>query len=131
MQDFPRKGIGLDEFFDKVRSYLTWWRTVIGVWYNTSMVKILGNDIWRGGEKIGWIDGDHIRDRDGKKLGYFEDKYVYNLDGRKIAYIEEDHLVSVGSGNEAKVDLDKVAEEVQGGVLSELGKCAVYVLLGD
>ncbi len=25
------------------------------------MVKIVGNDIWRGGQKVGWIDGDHIR----------------------------------------------------------------------
>ena len=35
------------------------------------MVKIIGNDIWRGGEKIGWIEGDYVRDRDGKKLGLF------------------------------------------------------------
>ena len=95
------------------------------------MVKLIGNDVWRSGEKIGWIEGSHIRDRDGKKLGYFEDKYVRDLDGHKIAFIEQDHLVSQGSGSEARIHLDRVAEEVQGGVLSEIGKCAVYVLLGN
>ncbi len=94
------------------------------------MVKLIGNYIWRGGEKVGWIDGNHVRDYEGKRLGYFQDKYVYNMDGRKIAYIEEDYLISEGSGTEAKVRLDQVAENVQGGVLPEIGKCAVYILLG-
>jgi hypothetical protein len=101
------------------------------MWYNPIMVKIIGNDIWRGGEKVGWIEGDYVRDRDGKKLGYFQDKYVYDMDARKIAYIEEDSLISQGSGSEAKIHLDQVAENVEGGVLPEIGKCAVYVLLGD
>ncbi|MGB7957430.1 MAG: 4-fold beta flower protein [Minisyncoccia bacterium] len=95
------------------------------------MVKLIGNDVWRGSEKIGWIEGDYVRDRDGKKLGYFQDRFVYDMDAHKIAYIEGDYLVSEGSGSEARLNLEKVAEEVQGGVLSELGKCAVYVLLGD
>ena len=93
------------------------------------MLKIIGNDVWRSGEKVGWIEGDYIKDRDGKKLGYFQDKFVYDVNARKIAFIEEDYLVSQGSGSEAKINLDKVAEEVEGGVLSEIGKCAVYVLL--
>ena len=101
------------------------------LWYNPIMVKIIGNDIWRGGEKTGWIDGDYVRDRDGKKLGYFQANYVYNMDGHKIAFIQEDYLISEGSGSEAKIRLDQIAEEVQGGVLPEIGKCAVYVLLGD
>jgi hypothetical protein len=95
------------------------------------MIKILGNDLWRNGEKIGWIEGDHVRDRDGKKLGYFQDRFVYDMSGHKLAWIEEDYLVSQGSGSEAKIRLDQVAEEIEGGVLPELGKCAVYVLLGD
>ncbi len=95
------------------------------------MVKLIGNGIWRAGEKIGWIDGNYVRDRNDKRLGYFQDKYVYNADGRKIAYIDQDYLVSEGSGSEAKVHLEDIAENVQGGVIPEIGKCAVYVLLGD
>jgi hypothetical protein len=95
------------------------------------MVKLIGNDVWRGSEKIGWIEGDYVRDRDGKRLGYFQSNYVYDADAHKIAFIEGDYLISEGSGSEAKIGLDKIAEEIQGGVLSEIGKCAVYVLLGN
>lgn len=93
------------------------------------MVKIVGNDVWRGGEKIGYIDGTHIRTHDGKRIGYFSGNYVYNEEGNKAAYIEADHLVSYG-GN-SRIPLDKVSESIEGGVLPEIGKCAVYVLLGN
>jgi len=93
------------------------------------MVKIVGNDVWRNGEKIGFIDGIHVRTHDGKRVGYFEGNYVYNEDGDRTAYIEEDHLVSYGGG--ARIPLDKVNESIEGGVLPEIGKCAIYVLLGN
>jgi hypothetical protein len=93
------------------------------------MVKIVGNDIWRGAEKIGYVEGTHIRSHDGNRIGYFEGNYVYTEDGNKTAYIEEDHLVSYGGGS--KIPLDTVNEAVEGGVLPEIGKCAVYVLLGS
>jgi len=93
------------------------------------MIKIVGNELWRGGEKIGWIEGAHIHDHAGKKLGYFEANMVYGEDGRKLAYIEGDHLISYGTTT--KIPLETVSEGMEGGVLSELGKCAVYVLLGD
>ncbi len=93
------------------------------------MVKIVGNDVWRNGEKIGFIDGTHVRTHDGKRIGYFEGNYVYNEDGDRTAYIEEDHLVSYGGG--ARIPLDKVNESIEGGVLPEIGKCAIYVLLGN
>lgn len=96
------------------------------------MVKIIGNDIWRGGQKIGYIDGNsRVFAHDGKKLGYFQDKYVYNQEGVRTAYIEEDHLVSYGGSSNARIPLDKVNESIEGGVLPEIGKCAVYVLLGN
>ena len=94
------------------------------------MLKILGNDIWRGGEKIGFIESNHVRDHNNKKLGFFEGKFVYDEDGHKIAYIEGDHLFSSTGGN-ARVQLEEVNEKIVGGVLPEIGKCAIYVLLGD
>ncbi len=93
------------------------------------MVKLVGNAVWRGGEKIGWVEEQHVHAHDGRKLGYFEGNYVYGEDGHKLAYVEGDHLISYGSN--AKIPLEKVSEEVEGGVLPEIGKCAVYVLLGD
>jgi hypothetical protein len=93
------------------------------------MIKIVGNDIWRGGEKVGFIDGNYIRAHDSRKLGYFEDRFVYSEEGHKLAYVEGDHLFS--EGGSATVPLERVNEEIVGGVLPEIGKCAVYVLLGD
>jgi len=93
------------------------------------MIKIVGQELWRGGEKIGWVEERHIFAHDGRKVGYFENNFVYNMDGHKLAYIEGDHLISYGSNS--KVGLEHVNENIQGGVLDELGKCAVYVLLGD
>ncbi len=93
------------------------------------MVKIVGNDIWRGGEKIGWVEGNRIRAHDGTKLGYFEGNFVWGEDGRKLAYVEEDYLISYGSNQ--KIPLEKISEGIEGGILPEIGKCAIYVLLGS
>jgi hypothetical protein len=93
------------------------------------MVKIIGNDVWRSGEKIGFIDGTHIRTHDGHRIGFFEGNYVYNQEGNKTAEIENGYLVSYGGSS--KISLDKVNESIEGGVLPEIGKCAVYVLLGN
>ena len=90
------------------------------------MVKLIGNDILRSGEKIGWVEGNRIRAHDGKLLGYFEDRYVYSEDNRKLAYMEGNRLCS---GN-TNISLEKVNEAIEGGLLPEVGKCAIYVLLG-
>jgi len=96
------------------------------------MIKIDGNTLWRGGEKIGSIDGHRIWAHDGKKLGYFDDRYIYSEEGHKLAYVEGDYLISYGAGgNESRVRLETVSEEVEGGVAPGIEKCAVYVLLGS
>lgn len=93
------------------------------------MIKFVGNDVWRDGEKVGWIEGNHVYAKDGKKLGYFADNLIYDENADKVAYIEGDYLMSYGS--DIKTPLDKVSEAMEGGVLPELDKCAVYVLLGS
>ncbi|HTY39498.1 MAG TPA: hypothetical protein VMC43_00165 [Candidatus Paceibacterota bacterium] len=93
------------------------------------MIKIEGNYIYRGGEKVGYVDGHNIRAVDGKHLGYFDDKFIYDEDGHKLAYIEGDHLWPEDNGE--KVELVEINEKLVGGVLPEIAKCAVYVLLGD
>ena len=95
------------------------------------MVKLIGNDIWRSDKKIGWMEGNHVRDYTGKKLGYFEDKFVYNEDGHKVAYIQEDFLMPYGGSESAKIRLENVAEDVTGGTISELARAAIYILLGS
>jgi hypothetical protein len=92
-------------------------------------MKIFENKIWRNGQKIGWIDGDHIRtENDNRKLGYFENNFIYNMAGHKVAYIHENELRFENGG--AAVALEKINEEIEGAV-PLLEKCAVHVLLQD
>ena len=97
-------------------------------WYTVSMLKIIGNDIYRAEEKIGWIDGNHIYAHDGKKLGYFDSGHVYNADTDKVAYIEGDELLDAGGSR--KAHLEEVSEAIEG-IVPMATKCAIYVLLGS
>jgi hypothetical protein len=92
---------------------------------------MIGNDIWRFGKKIGWIEGDYVRDRDGNRLGYFQDHFIFNADGDKVAYIEDGYLISQDPREEFRMALNHVAKEVEGGILSDIARCAIYVLLVD
>lgn len=93
------------------------------------MIKIDGDHLWRGGQKIGWIEGHHVYAEDGKKLGYFDERYVYSEEGHRLAYIEGDYLFS--ENGDSKIPLEKISEQIVGGVIPEIGKCAVYMLLGN
>ncbi len=94
------------------------------------MIKIVGSELWRGGEKVGYVEGHHIRNRENALVGYFSEgeKAVYSAGDHKIAYIQGDKLYS--TVGHADVHLSSVHEAIEGGVLSEVGKCAIYVLLG-
>jgi hypothetical protein len=92
-------------------------------------MKIFDNKVWRDGQKIGWIDGNHIRtEADSRKLGYFENNFIYNMDGHKIAYIFENEL-RLENGGDA-VPLEKINEEIEG-TAPLLEKCAVHVLMEE
>lgn len=90
---------------------------------------MVGLEIWRGGQKIGRVEGSHIRSHDDTKLGYFEGNFIYNEAGHKLAYMEGDFLIS--EGGDSKIRLEKISGEVTGGVISEATRAAIYVLLGD
>lgn len=92
-------------------------------------MKIYDNKIWRNGQKIGWIDGNHVRtEPDGRKLGYFENNFIYNMEGRKVAYVFENELRF--ENGSASVPLEKINEEIEG-VAPLLEKCAVQVLMEE
>jgi hypothetical protein len=92
------------------------------------MIKIVDNKIWKDGEKVGWIDGHHVRAQDGTKLGYCQDNFVYNDAAHKLAYIHENELVM--QNGESSTPLEKINEEVEG-EYPILMKCTVWVLLQD
>jgi hypothetical protein len=93
------------------------------------MPKIVDNKIYHNGEKIGWIDGHHVRDKSDAKLGYFQGNDIWDESAtRKIAYIQE-NMLKFENGN-ASVSLEKINEEIQG-TYPLIVKCAVHVLLED
>lgn len=90
------------------------------------MPKVIDNKIWHDDQKIGWIDGEHIRDMANTKLGWFENGFVYReSDARKIAYIHENELCY--ENGRTPSSLEHINEEVQGNV-PMLAKCAIKVL---
>jgi hypothetical protein len=89
------------------------------------MPHVIDNKIWHDGQRIGWVDGEHIRDDENKKLGYFENGYVYNESGHKVAYIYENELCY--ENGRPPSELEHVNELIQGGI-SMLAKCAIKVL---
>ena len=91
------------------------------------MPHIIDNKIYHDDQKIGWIDGIHIRDMSNNKLGWFENGFVYSENGaRKVAYIHENELV-YENGRPSSA-LEHINEEIQGNI-PILAKCAVKVLL--
>ena len=79
-------------------------------------------------QKIGWIDGAHIRRNDGTKIGYYKDGFIYNEAAHKIAYIHENELVL--ENGSAPISLEHVNEHIVG-THPPIVKCAVLVLLEE
>ncbi|MBU4348228.1 hypothetical protein KJ671_01835 [Patescibacteria group bacterium] len=92
------------------------------------MIKIIGNDITRGGVKIGWVESSNIRDNSGRKLGYFSSNDIYRIDGKKMGYIERNTLY-LSSGK--TIGMDKIKKEVSGGNITNLARAAVKIIIGD
>lgn len=91
------------------------------------MIKIVDNDIFRGGQKIGWIEGNDIWGNSGK-LGYFLDNDIYNKAGKKIGYLEGNYLITIEG---KKIRLDENRRIITGGTISDLARAAIRLLLGE
>lgn len=91
------------------------------------MVEIIGNQIYRDGIKIGWFAGDGIFDEAGKKIGYFSAEAVFDAKGEIMARIEGDRVFS---GNRT-IDLEQIIRSVSGVGISDSGKVAIAMFLGD
>lgn len=90
------------------------------------MAHIIDGKIYHDERKIGWIDGQHVRnEEDGRKLGYWDNESVFGESGHKIGYIHEDNLISA-SGHVIG-SLEHINEEIHGGA-PILAKCAIKML---
>lgn len=93
------------------------------------MIKIIGNDIMRSGEKIGYIKGNDILNTVGNKLGYFSGDDIYNYNGRKIGYLEG-NSIKYENGNK-KINILENKSRISGGAISDVCRAAIRLLFGD
>jgi len=91
------------------------------------MIKIEGNDIMRGGEKVGWIQENDIYDNNGRKLAYFSSNDIYKANGIKLGHIEGDSIHKEGGG---QINLNENRKYVSGGSMSELERAAIRLIFG-
>lgn len=82
----------------------------------------------RDGEKVGWIDGAQIFDKEGRNVGYIEDENVFSRNGKRLGYVHDDYL---HMENGDKMELDQLKEYIQGGQVPTLVRAAACILLGD
>lgn len=91
------------------------------------MIEIKGNDIYRGGVKMGWVNGNHIYDNRGEIRGYFSADTVYDEQGRLMARIESPYVYA----GEKRIELEHIFQNIEGVGISDSGKVAVLTFLGD
>jgi hypothetical protein len=95
------------------------------------MIKIIGNDIKRDGEKIGWIEGNDVRDMSNRKLAFVKGDDIFRgSDGIKIAFIEGAYVIVSSSGKKISVTENNQAH-VTGGSASNEMRAAIRLFFGD
>jgi len=93
------------------------------------MLRMMGNKILKNGEQIGRVEGSRVYAKGDKKLGYFDRDDIFNMEGDKVAYVQGNYLY-LKRDNDIKVSLDDVRENIEGGTIETIAKCAIYILIG-
>jgi len=93
------------------------------------MIRVNGHELWRGGEKIGYVYDNFIKNHEGDKLGYFQGEFIYDINGHKEAYVQGDFLCFLNSSG--KLRLEDINKDIAGGDLNNMQQAAVRVLLGE
>lgn len=92
------------------------------------MIHISGNDIYRSGTKIGYIQGNDIWSYDGNKMGYIEGSRVFSAAGKKVAWLEGEYI---HTENDRKIRIADNNQYVSGGDAPSAYRAAIRVLLED
>ncbi len=92
------------------------------------MTKIVGNDILRDGEKIGWISGNDILNSGGQKAGYFSGNDIYDHDGHKIGYVDGSNIKNMNGS--VLMSIERLRARVAGGAYSDVCRATIVLLLG-
>ncbi|MCL5733740.1 MAG: hypothetical protein M1334_03755 [Patescibacteria group bacterium] len=90
------------------------------------MIKISDNEIYSNGVKIGWIEGNDVKDHEGHKLGYFNDNDILNASGIKMGYTQGGELIM---NNGKIITFENLRNHIQGSV-NDIARAAIYVFFG-
>ncbi|GHT22895.1 hypothetical protein AGMMS4957_13710 [Bacteroidia bacterium] len=91
------------------------------------------------GSRVGFVEGDNIKDNYGNKIGYVDGNQIRDAYGQKVGYIDGENYIMNTSGNRlAYVDGENYIKDISGSRLgfldgggTKLQKCAAgLVLLG-
>ena len=93
------------------------------------MIKVEGQNLWRGGVKIGYVSQNSIFDDAGKKLGYCSANNIYDANGRRIAWLDGNNIYF--SDSSPKIRIEDNEQVVIGGSFSSAINAAVRLFLGD
>ncbi len=93
------------------------------------MIKIEENKIFRGGEKIGWFEGNHLFEHSGKLLGFFEGGKIYDHDGKEVGHLKGNHLEL--PRDDKFIRLEDIAQNITGGTQDDLARSAIRIFLGE
>jgi hypothetical protein len=97
--------------------------------YTESMIKIVNNDIYRDGEKVGWIEQNHIYNQAGQKMGHVSGNDIFDHSGNKKAFIDGEHIKIANESK--KISIDDNSRHITGGTHSDVTRAAIRVLMGD
>lgn len=93
------------------------------------MLRLVGDIVWRGDQRIGWLEGHAVFAYSSGKIGYYDNSYVYNASGRKIAYFEGDYMKT--EDGQLSIRLENLRDYVVSDSCSDHGRAAIRLLLGD
>ncbi len=93
------------------------------------MITLSGRDIWRSGEKVGWIEDRYLYSRDNAaKVGYVSDNDIHNYEGDKIGWVDGDYLYAADG---RKWRLEDIRNHIEGGSYQNILYGAIWLLFGE
>jgi hypothetical protein len=92
------------------------------------MLHFRGNQIWRGTEKVGWVDGHRLYDEHGKKIAAWDGDEIFNGQGERMLKVRGNDLVDKNGRSHGK--LDDMLEAVPATEFSEMARVAIKLFLG-
>ena len=91
------------------------------------MITIVGKEILRAGQRIGYLQGNDIFSHANIKLGYVQGNHIFVHENHKLAWLENDYI-KTADGQSIRVEANN--QQITGGEISDIQRAAIRFLLG-